>query len=160
MVALPVMVQSFMFFVSGFLWGWVADKVGRRWALIFPAIGCLILTPLYLFTQDYTMIVVFFGLQGMCGAGGMYATNPSYLSERFPTEVRATAAGFCYHQGAIFGGLTAPIIAFFAVNWHLGFAIPMAIGTFGGTISFIIAMSLGPETRGKHLTAELGVAVT
>jgi hypothetical protein len=36
----------------------------------------------------------------------------------------------------------------------------MAIGTFGGTISFIIAMSLGPETRGKHLTAELGVAVT
>ena len=159
MVAFPVMVQSFLFFCSGFLWGWVADKLGRRWALIFPAIGCLLVTPLYLFTQDYTMIVVFFGLQGMFGAGGMYATNPSYLSERFPTEVRATAAGFCYHQGAIFGGLTAPIIAFFAVNWHLGFAIPMAIGTFGGTISFIIAMSLGPETRGKHLTPELGVAV-
>ena len=126
------MVQSFLFFCSGFLWGWVADKLGRRWALIFPAIGCLIVTPLYLFTQDYAMIVVFFGLQGMFGAGGMYATNPSYLSERFPTEVRATAAGFCYHQGAIFGGLTAPIIAYFAVNWHLGFAIPMAIGTFGG----------------------------
>ena len=60
----------------------------------------------------------------------------------------------------IFGGLTAPIIAYFAANWGLGFAMPMAIGTFGGTISFIIAMSLGPETRGKHLTPELGVAVT
>jgi SHS family lactate transporter-like MFS transporter len=82
------------------------------------------------------------------------------LSERFPTEVRATAAGFCYHQGAIFGGLTAPIIAFFAVNWHLGFAIPMAVGTLDGLVSFIIALSLGPEARGNHLTAEVGVAVS
>ena len=61
-------------------------------------------TPLYLFTQDYTMIVVFFGLQGLFAAGGIYGQNPSYLAERFPTEVRATASGFCYHQGAIFGG--------------------------------------------------------
>ena len=160
MVALPVMVQSFLFFVSGFIWGWVADNLGRKWALILPAIGGIIVAPFYLFTSDYTMIVIFFGIQGMFAAGGMYATNPSYLSERFPTEVRATAAGFCYHQGAIFGGLTAPVIAYFASAWHLGFVIPMAIGTFVGSVSFIIAMLLGPETRGKHLTAELGVAVS
>jgi SHS family lactate transporter-like MFS transporter len=158
-VALPVMVQSFLFFCSGFLWGWVADNVGRKWALILPAIGGIIVAPFYLFTVDYTMIVIFFGIQGMFAAGGMYATNPSYLSERFPTEVRATAAGFCYHQGAIFGGLTAPVIAYFASAYHLGFVIPMAIGTFAGSVSFIIAMLLGPETRGKHLTADLGVAV-
>ena len=53
----------------------------------------------------------------------------------FPTEVRATAGGFCYHQGAIFGGLTAPILTFFAVNMHLGFAIPMLIGTITGCAS-------------------------
>jgi len=84
----------------------------------------------------------------------MYALNPAYLSERFPTEVRATASGFCYHQGAIFGGLTAPIITLLAINMHLGFAIPMAIGTIGGSISFIVALALGPETRGKELTAD------
>ena len=83
MVALPVMAQSFLFFCSGFLWGWVADKLGRRWALILPAIGCLILTPLYLFTHDYTMIVVFFGLQGMCGAGGMYGQTPAICPSEF-----------------------------------------------------------------------------
>jgi SHS family lactate transporter-like MFS transporter len=158
LVALPIMLQSLLFFVSGFIWGWVADKVGRRWSMILPAIIGVIVTPLYLFTKDYTMIVVFFGLQGLFAAGGIYGQNPSYLSERFPTEVRATAAGFCYHQGAIFGGLTAPIIAFFAINWQLGFAIPMAIGTLGGLASFIVALLLGPETRGKHLTAEMGVA--
>jgi MFS transporter, SHS family, lactate transporter len=49
--------------------------------------------------------------------------------------VRATAAGFVYHQGAIFGGLTAPVITHFATSWHLGFAVPMAVGTILGCIS-------------------------
>ena len=160
LVALPIMVQSTLFFVSGFFWGWVSDRIGRRWAMILPAIVGIMVTPLYLFTQDYTMIVVFFGLQGLFAAGGIYGQNPSYLAERFPTEVRATASGFCYHQGAIFGGLTAPIITYFALNWHLGFAIPMAIGTLVGLVSFIAALALGPETRGKQLTAELQIGAT
>ncbi len=63
-----------------------------RWSMILPAIIGVMVTPLYLFTQDYMMIVVFFGLQGLFAAGGIYGQNPSYLSERFPTEVRATAS--------------------------------------------------------------------
>ena len=38
------------------------------------------------------------------------------MTERFPTEVRATASGFCYHQGAIFGGLMGPIMAYVATT--------------------------------------------
>ena len=34
----------------------------------------------------------------------MYGQVPSYLTERFPTEIRGTATGFCYHVGAIPGG--------------------------------------------------------
>jgi len=155
LVALPVMVQSLMFFCSGFFWGWVADRYGRRWAMILPAICGIPLVPLYLFTENYTMITVFFGLQGLFAAGGIFGQNPSYLAERFPTEVRATASGFCYHQGAIFGGLVGPFIAVFAIDWHLGFAIPMAIGTLGALVSFILALFFGPETRGKELVADL-----
>jgi MFS transporter, SHS family, lactate transporter len=155
LVALPVMLQSLLFFVSGFFWGWVADKYGRRWAMILPAICGIPLVPLYLFTTDYTMITIFFALQGLFAAGGIFGQNPSYLAERFPTEVRATASGFCYHQGAIFGGLVGPIIAIFAIDWHLGFAIPMAIGTLGGLVGFILALFFGPETRGKELVADL-----
>ena len=91
----------------------------------------------------------------------MYGQNPNFLAERFPTEVRATASGFCYRQGAIFGGLTAPIITYFAINWHLGFAIPMAIGTLAQLDPFYTArvLALGPETRGKQLTADLEIGV-
>jgi SHS family lactate transporter-like MFS transporter len=45
-----------------------------------------------------------FVIQGAFGSGGFASQAPSYLAERFPTEVRATAAGFCYHQGAVWGG--------------------------------------------------------
>ena len=157
-VALPVMLQSLMFFLSSFFWGWVADRVGRRWALILPAICGIFVTPFYLLTHNYAMIVFFFALQGCFAGGGMYAQNPTYLAERFPTEVRATAGGFCYHQGAIFGGLTAPILTFFAVNMHLGFAIPMLIGTITGCASFIVALLFSPETRGKQLVPDVVLA--
>jgi MFS transporter, SHS family, lactate transporter len=157
-VALPVLLQSLMFFLSGSLWGYFADRVGRRWAIMLPAILTIPVAPLYLLTTDYTMIVIFFTLQGAFGAGGMHAQYPAYLSERFPTEVRATASGFVYHQGAIFGGLVAPILAYLATSWQLGFAIPMLIGTTVACVSLILAVAISPETRGKELVADLVVA--
>ena len=157
-VALPVLLQSLMFFLSGSLWGWFADRVGRRWAIMIPAILTIPVAPLYLLTTNYTMIVIFFTLQGAFGAGGMHAQYPAYLSERFPTEVRATAGGFVYHQGAIFGGLVAPILAYLATSWQLGFAIPMLIGTTVACVSLILAMAISPETRGKELVPDLVVA--
>ena len=104
------------------------------------------------------MIVVFFALQGAFRAGGMHVQYPAYLAERFPTEVRATASGFVYHQGAIFGGLVGPVLAYLATDWHLGFAIPMLIGTTVGCVSLVVAILYSPETRGKVLQAELSLA--
>jgi MFS transporter, SHS family, lactate transporter len=78
----------------------------------------------------------------------MHTQWPHYLAERFPTEVRATATGFCYHQGAIFGGLVGPVLAYFATDWHMGFAIPMLIGTTVAAGSVFIGMLLSPERRG------------
>ena len=158
LVALPVMLQSIVFFLSGSFYGWMADRIGRRWAIIIPALLTIPIAPLYLLNRDYAMIVVFFTLMGAFGGGGMHTLYPAYLAERFPTEVRATATGFVYHQGAIFGGLTLPIITYFAINWHMGFAIPMMIGTTLAALSVAGAVFLGPETRGKQLVAELSVA--
>jgi MFS transporter, SHS family, lactate transporter len=157
-VALPVMLQSIVFFLSGSAYGWLADRFGRRWSIIVPALLTIPVAPFYLLTHDYTLIVVFFTVQGFFGGGGMHTLYPAYLAERFPTEVRATASGFVYHQGAIFGGLTAPVITYFAVNWHTGFAIPMLIGTVLASISVALAVMAGPETRGKELVADLVVA--
>jgi SHS family lactate transporter-like MFS transporter len=135
-------------FLASCGWGWVADKVGRKAAQILPGLIAIPLAPLYLLTGNFTLIWWAFVLQGAFGSGGFASQAPAYLAERFPTEVRATAAGFCYHQGAIWGGAVAPILAYAASHYHLGYAIPMLVGTVGAAASFCIAIALGPETKG------------
>jgi len=125
--------------------------------MIIPAAIAILVAPIYLFTVDPFWITVGFGLQGAFG-GALYSQLPAYLSERFPTEVRATASAFCYHQGAILGGLVAPVLAFFAVNFNLGYAIPMLVGTVVAAISVVISLLLSPETKGTALVADLQVA--
>ena len=125
-VGWPLVFANIATFVSAFFWGALADKFGRRWAMIIPAGIGLLVTPLYLMSTDYTMIAVFFALQGAF-AGSMYTQIPAYMNERFPTEVRATASAFCYHQGAIFGGLVPLVVTWFAVDWGFGFALPMMV---------------------------------
>ena len=150
-VALPIALANLMGFLSSCLWGWIADQIGRRWAMIFPAIVGILITPFYLgfFTTSYGILVFAFAVQGLF-AGAVYGQNPAYLNERFPTEIRATAAGFCYHQGAIWGGLIGPVLAAWAATEPLGFAMPMLIVTIVAEIVFIIALLLGPETKGQE----------
>ena len=71
--------------------------------------------------------------------------------------MRATASAFCFHQAAIFGGAVAPILTYFAVNYHLGFAIPMLIGTLLGLVSLIVALLCSRETKGHVFQSDLVV---
>jgi len=154
MVAMPIAMANLVAFLASGLWGFVADIFGRRWAMIIPAaIGALV-TPFYLFGESYPIVAGAFILQGAF-LGAIYGQNPAYLSERFPTEVRATASGFCYHQGAIWAGFTGPVLTYFAAHQPQGFAIPMLIATAGGAIAFVVTLLFSPETRGKELVPQL-----
>lgn len=157
LVATPIAVANAVVFLSSAVWGLVADRLGRRWSMIIPALIAIAVTPVYLLTSNIAWIVLGFVVQGAFG-GGIYAQNPSYLAERFPTEVRATASAFCYHQGAIWGGFTAPVLVYFAGAYNISLAIPMLIGTIAGLISFILALLAGPETKGKVLVPDLVVS--
>jgi MFS transporter, SHS family, lactate transporter len=158
LVATPIAIANIAVFVASGWWGWLSDRIGRRWAMIIPALLAIPLAPIYLLTSNPLWISLGFVAQGICGGGGMQGQMPPYLAERFPTEVRATASAFCFHQGAIWGGLVPLVLSFFAVHYNLGFAIPMIVGTGVGALSFALALLCGPETRGKALVADLVVA--
>ena len=134
----------------------MSEKIGRRWALMIPCAISILFVPIYLSTTDPTWFLAIFMLF-ICFVGGKDALNPGWLSERYPTEVRATAAGFVYHQGAVWGAAVAPLLTYFAVNQGMGFAKPMMYGTIGSLVVYVIAVYLGPETSGKLMTADLEV---
>jgi len=154
LVATPLALANLVGFFASCFWGWVADRYGRRWAMIIPAAIGIFITPIYLFAGSYAMIAIAFIVQGAF-LGAIYGQNPSYLAERFPTEVRATASGFCYHQGAVWAGFTAPVLALWAAGQPLGFVIPMLITTTGAAVVFIFSLLIGPETKGKVLVSDL-----
>jgi SHS family lactate transporter-like MFS transporter len=157
MVAMPIALSNLVGFLAMGGWGYVADVLGRRWAMIIPgAIGILV-TPFYLMFDSYALVSGAFILQGAF-LGAIYGQNPSYLSERFPTEVRATASGFCYHQGAIWAGFTGPVLTYFAATQPMGFTIPMLITTTGAAIVFVLTLLYSPETKGKVLVSEITLA--
>ena len=157
-VALPNALANLAIFISSCVWGTVADRIGRRWAMIIPAMIGILVTPFYLgfFTTSYPILVTAFTIQGFF-VGSIYGQNPAYLNERFPTEVRATAAGFCYHQGAIWGGLCGPLLGMWAANVG-GFTIPMLITTVVALLIFAFALLLGPETKGVVMVSEIQLA--
>src|SRR5215469_18442788 len=156
MVATPVFWANIIVFAGNSLWGFVSDVWGRRPGMIIPATIAIFLTPFYLMTTEPIYIASAFIAQGVFG-GSIIGQMPSYLSERFPTEVRATASGFIYHQGAIWGGLVAPVLSYLAVQMNFGFAMPMMISTILSLVLVVISVRLGPETKAKTLTADLEV---
>src|ERR1051326_3605814 len=156
-VGWPLVCFNIATFVSAFLWGAVADKIGRRWAMIIPAVIGLFVTPMYLMSTSYVWIAIGFSVQGAF-AGSMYTQIPAYMNERFPTEVRATASAFCYHQGAIFGGLVPLVLTFFAVDWGLGFALPMMVTSAIAIVVYCVALLAYPDTHGQEMTADLQLA--
>ena len=160
LIATPLILANLFVFLASSFWGIVSDRIGRRWAMMIPAAVSLIITPIYLLTNDTTIIVLGFILQGFFAGGAMYGQIPAYLNERYPTEVRATASAFSYHVGAIAGGFVPPILTYFATNpsWNVGFAIPMLIGTMLGLVNFIVSLILGPETHHVEMVPDLVVA--
>ena len=57
------------------------------------------------------------------------------------------------------GGFVAPILTYFAINYNLGFGIPMMIGTCAGAVLFIFSLLLGPETKGIVMVGDLDVLI-
>ena len=51
----------------------------------------------------------------------------------------------------------APVLTYFAVQMDMGFAMPMLISTTFFLFIVIIAVLMGPETRGKSLTSDLAI---
>ena len=113
--------------------------------MIIPALIGIVITPFYLgfLTTSYPLLVIGFTVQGFF-VGSIYGQYPSLSDERFPTEVRATASGFCYHQGAIWGGLCGPLLGVWAATQPSGFVMPMLITTTVALLVFALALLLGP----------------
>jgi SHS family lactate transporter-like MFS transporter len=130
-------------------WGGVSEgRLGRRGAVTSAAALGILVSPFYLLSTSSAMLLVGAVLVGF-GAHGMWGAFPSYLTERFPSEVRGAGSGFCYHAGALAGSFTSFAIGHLVDSgWPLPHAMTASIVLSGLAVSLLIW--LGPETRGRR----------
>jgi len=126
--------------------------LGRRGAATVMMLIGVAAVPLYVLTTNVTLMWIGAFAVGFFAAGA-WGMVPSYLNERFPTATRAVGAGFAYHVGAATGSLTPTVIGLFQDRgMALSSAMAACIALAGLLVIAVIWM--GPETRGRQLTAE------
>jgi SHS family lactate transporter-like MFS transporter len=135
-------------FGSAFWGGLSEGRLGRRGAVALAAALGVAAAPVYLMSGNATLLVWGALLVGF-GAHGMWGAFPSYLTERYPSDVRGAGAGFCYHAGALAGSFTSYAIGHLVdAGWTLPGAMTVSIALSGLAVSVLIW--LGPETRGRR----------
>lgn len=141
-----VIVGAFVGFILG---AHLADYIGRRLTFFLFAVCAAVMAFAYMFLpiSNNTMLVLGFPL-GLF-ANGLYAPMGPFLSELFPTRVRATAQGFTYNAGRAVGALFPMLIGVLSAHMPLGKAI--GIFTLASYAILCIACLMLPETKGREL---------
>jgi MFS family permease len=148
-VALIMIYATASSWVGMILTGWLSQKIGRKKSmLIFVSASILISIPLAstILENTYGLIlyVIIFAFVVSTASGPI----PAYFSERFPTQIRNSAAGFSYNAGLIFGSWS-PLIALYLMSSVPKQMIPFALGIniIIGAIILIIPTLLSRETK-------------
>ena len=133
--------------------GWLSQKIGRKKSmLVFVFSSILVSIPLAgaILDNVYGLVVyvVVFAFVISTASGPI----PAYFSERFPTQIRNSAAGFSYNAGLIFGSWS-PLIALYLMSVVPKQMIPVALGIniIIGAIILIIPTLFSRETKDVEL---------
>ena len=139
--------------VGMILTGWLSQKIGRKKSmLVFVSASILVSIPLasVILENIYGLVVyvVMFAFVISTASGPI----PAYFSERFPTQIRNSAAGFSYNAGLLFGSWS-PLIALYLMSYVPKQMIPVALGTniIIGAIIVIVPTLLSRETKDVDL---------
>jgi len=115
--------------IGGFIWGVIADHIGRSRALALAVSMFGLAAILTSIASSWELIMLFRFLCGF-GVGGMLVINSTLLSEAWPEGSRAIAIGIV-SIGFPIGIFSSGIVDLFVFGWRQGFLIgliPLLIG--------------------------------
>ena len=135
-------------FLGYLLFGFLADRFGRRPVFMIFLIVDAVLVPLYgqLARHEFLLLTIgpFIGFFGH----GYFSVFGAMLAELFPTKIRGTAQGFTYNVGRAFSALAPFVVGALADSYGIGSALTVTAFFF---LLGAVLMLLLPETKGKEL---------
>jgi MFS family permease len=128
--------------------GWIADRLGRRPAVILFTFIAAVLVPAYALARNPAVLLVLGAVVAFFGTG-FFSGSGIIGSELFPTSVRARALGFTYNGARALSSIAPFTIGRIGQQHGLNSAFYVCGLAF--FLSGLVAMFL-PETRGMELT--------
>jgi MFS family permease len=85
---------------------------------------------------------------------GVFGSFTYYLPELFPTQLRATGAGFCYNIGRVIAA-AGPLVVGYVASLGLDHALRVLVWVAVVPLAGLVLMPLVVETRNRALADEL-----
>jgi MFS family permease len=136
--------------IAGYIsFGFIADRIGRKPAVLLYFGASLLLTPvLFLWVHSLAVIVVVLVVNGFFTLG-QYTWMPVWLPEFYPTHLRATGAAFVFNA-ARFVAFLGPLTSGAIISRLGGYGVAATAVGMIYVLGLIVA-PLCPETRGRQL---------
>ena len=134
--------------VGIWLFGQLADRVGRKPIFILFQVAAAVMVFVYSRVTDPHRLLWVGGVMGM-SLNGMMAGIPTLMSEAYPTAARATAQNVLFNVGRAVGGSGPLVVGALAAKYSFQAAIALLASIF--VVDIIATVFLIPELKGKEL---------
>ena len=131
------------------IFGRLADRVGRKPSFLLFQLGAVISIITYSQLTDPTAMLVAGAFLGMF-VNGMMGGYGALMAEAYPTEARATAQNVLFNLGRAVGGFGPVVVG--AVVSAYSFSISIAFLAVIYVIDMVATVFLVPELKGKELS--------
>jgi MFS family permease len=135
--------------VGIFMFGNIADRIGRRPAFLTYMLGAAIMVVLYSRLTDPTYLLIAGAVMGFF-VNGMLGGYGALISELFPTSARATAQNVLFNVGRAIGGFGPVVVGYVAGLYGFETAIALLAALY--CLDILALWFLIPERRGAALS--------
>jgi putative MFS transporter len=126
----------------------IADKVERKWMIVYAALAVIVFGTLFSQMREVGPLIVL-GLMISLSGSALSVAYHAYQTELFPTRIRCRAAGLVYSFSRIGASMSGFIIAFLLRDFGV---IGVFIGISAAMLMCMVAIgAFGPKTRGMRL---------
>jgi MFS family permease len=135
--------------VGIFMFGNIADRIGRRPAFLTYMVGAAVMVVIYSRLTDPTYLLIAGAVMGFF-VNGMLGGYGALISELFPTSARATAQNVLFNVGRAIGGFGPVVVGYVAGLYGFETAIALLAALY--CLDILALWFLIPERRGAALS--------
>ena len=130
------------------IFGYLADKIGRRPSYIVFLFAAAIIVWVYFQVTSTAALLLLGGVLGFF-VNGMMGGYGALLAEHYNTEVRSTAENIIFNVGRAIAGFAPLVIGYISLNHSLSYALSLLSGVY--ILSALAFIFLIPESKDKEI---------